>query len=74
MESRAIFVLEVRGRRIGHPDWYVESLAARRHQVVGRGWPSASLTNPQRLTRERVERIVNPRVLGIRILLMVVTT
>jgi hypothetical protein len=73
MQPGNVFVPEIGGRRLGHPHRHAETLAASRHQVIRRRRPSATLTDPQRLTRQRVERIVDSCVVGIRILLTVGT-
>jgi hypothetical protein len=74
VQSRVHLVVQVGGRRLGHPDRDVEALAVRRHQVVGRRRSAASLADPEGLTREWVERIEDPRALIIRILSTVGTT
>lgn len=73
MKPGAIFVVDVGGGCFGHPDGYAEPLATRRHQVVGWRWTTAALTDPEDLARQWMEGVIDPRVLGIRILLMVCT-
>ena len=68
-----IFALEFGGGGLCHPHRYSEPLAAWRHQVVGRRWPLAPLTNPQGLARQGVQRVINSCVLSICILLTVGT-
>lgn len=73
MDTRHVLVAKISRRRFGHPHRDAESLAARSHQVVGGRWSPAPLTNPQRLTYQRVERVVDACVLSIRILLTACT-
>lgn len=51
VESRTIFVVELGGGNLRHPDRYAEPLATRRYQVVGRRRPPSPLTNPKDLAR-----------------------
>ena len=69
VEPRAVFEMQLGGRLLSHPDWNVETLAARGLQGVGGGWPFTAFTDPQRLPGEGMKRIVDPDAPGTRSLL-----
>ena len=54
VDSGTIFVVEIGGGSLRHPDRYAEPDAVWRHQIVGRWRPSAPLTDPEALARQRV--------------------
>jgi hypothetical protein len=69
IEMGMLFVAHIRRGLRGHPNRYREPLALGGGQVIGRWGPCPALPDPKPLPRPRVERIEDPRVLGIRILL-----
>jgi hypothetical protein len=69
VEPRAVVQTELGGCLLSHPDWNVETLAARGLQGVGGRWSLAAFTDLQRLTGEGMKWVVDPDAPGTRSLL-----